>query len=128
MFVGVNGQLAGLLGVADPIKSSTPDAVEMLLDQGINITIATGDSRTTAAAVAKKLSLQSVEAEMLPAQKLELVRRLKSQGRIVAMAGDGINDAPALAEADVGIAMGAGTDIAIESADATLIHGDFRPA
>jgi Cu+-exporting ATPase len=126
MFVSVDGKLAGLLGVADPIKSTTPEALKALRDEGIAITMATGDSRPTAEAVAKKLGLEKVEAEVLPAQKLELVGRLKSQGQKVAMAGDGINDAPALAAADVGIAMGAGTDVAMESADATLIHGDLR--
>lgn len=126
MFVSGDGKLAGLLGVADPIKSTTPEALKALRDEGLAITIATGDSRATAEVVAAKLGVGSVEAEVLPAQKLELVERLKSQGRRVAMAGDGINDAPALAAADVGIAMGAGTDVAMESADATLIHGDLR--
>jgi len=126
MFVSVDGKLAGLLGVADPIKSSTPEALEALRDEGLEITIVTGDNRTTAQAVAAKLGVRSVEAEVLPEEKLNIVRRLKSQGRIVAMAGDGINDAPALAEANAGIAMGAGTDVAMESADATLIHGDLR--
>jgi Cu+-exporting ATPase len=126
IFVTVEGKYAGWLGVADPIKTTTPEALEALQREGIGITVATGDSRATAHAVAAKLGVQRVEAEVLPVQKLELVRRLKSQGWIVAMAGDGINDAPALAEADVGIAMGAGTDIAIESAGATLVHGDLR--
>ena len=126
MFVAIDGELAGLLGVADPIKATTPEALKALAEEGLKITIATGDSRATAQAVATQLGVDSVEAEVLPAQKLELVRRLKSQGRVVAMAGDGINDAPALAEANVGIAMGAGTDVAMESADATLIQGDLR--
>jgi Cu+-exporting ATPase len=126
MFVAVDGRVAGLLGVADPIKATTPEALKALSNEGLQITIATGDSRATAQAVAAKLGVENVEAEVLPAQKLELVERLKSQGQKVAMAGDGINDAPALAAADVGIAMGAGTDVAMESADATLIHGDLR--
>ncbi len=126
MYVSVDGKFAGLLGVADPIKSTTSEALRSLRDEGLEITIATGDNRTTAQAVAKKLGINAVEAEVLPAGKRELVQKLKSQGRIVAMAGDGINDAPALAEADVGIAMGAGADVAMESAGATLIHGDLR--
>jgi Cu+-exporting ATPase len=126
MYVTVDGKLAGLLGVADPIKTSTAEALRMLREEGVATTIATGDSRATADAVGKKLGVSSIEAEVLPAGKRALVQRLKSQGRIVAMAGDGINDAPALAEADVGIAMGAGTDVAMESAGATLIHGDLR--
>ncbi len=126
MYVSVDGKLAGLLGVADPIKESTAEALQLLREVGVQITIATGDSRSTAEAVAKKLGVSAVEAEVLPQDKLELVRKLKSQGRVVAMAGDGINDAPALAEANVGIAMGAGTDVAMESAGATLIHGDLR--
>jgi Cu+-exporting ATPase len=126
MFVAVDGKLAGLLGVADPIKSTTPEAISMLREEGLAITIATGDSRATAEAVAGKLGVEEVEAEALPADKLEIVRRLKAHGRTVAMAGDGINDAPALAAADVGIAMGAGTDVAMESAGATLIQGDLR--
>jgi Cu+-exporting ATPase len=126
VFVSVDGKLAGLLGVSDPIKSTTAEALRALRDDGIEITIATGDNRSTAQVVAQKLGVQSVESEVLPAGKRELVQKLKSQGRVVAMAGDGINDAPALAEADVGIAMGAGTDVAMESAGATLIHGDLR--
>ncbi|HEX4413476.1 MAG TPA: heavy metal translocating P-type ATPase [Lacipirellulaceae bacterium] len=126
MYVSVDGELAGLLGVADPIKATTTEALQSLRDEGLEITIATGDNRTTAQTVARKLGVNSVEAEVLPAGKRELVQKLKSQGRVVAMAGDGINDAPALAEADVGIAMGAGADVAMESAGATLIHGDLR--
>ncbi len=126
MFVAVDGRLTGLLGVADPIKSTTIEALRALREEGLEIVIATGDSRATAQAVATKLGVQSVEAEVLPEDKLNIVRRLKSQGRTVAMAGDGINDAPALAEANVGIAMGAGADVAMESAGATLIHGDLR--
>jgi Cu+-exporting ATPase len=124
--VSVDGKVAGLIGVADPIKESTPDALRMLREEGMQITVATGDSRATAEAVGKRLGVSSIEAEVLPADKRALVQRLKAQGRVVAMAGDGINDAPALAEANVGIAMGAGTDVAMESAGATLIHGDMR--
>jgi len=126
MFVAVDGKPAGLLGVADPIKGSTPEAVRMLRDAGVEIVMVTGDSRTTAAAVAGKLGLTRVEAEVLPDQKAAVVRRLQQEGRKVAMAGDGVNDAPALAQADVGIAMGTGTDVAIESAGITLVKGDLR--
>ena len=126
MFVAVDGKLAGLLGVADPIKSTTLEALRALRAEGLEIVIATGDSHSTAQAVAAKLGVQAVEAEVLPEEKLNIVRRLKSQGKVVAMAGDGINDAPALAEANVGIAMGAGADVAMKSAGATLIHGDLR--
>jgi Cu+-exporting ATPase len=126
VFCAIDGKYAGWLSVADPIKPTTSEAMAALRADGVEIAIATGDSPTTANAVASRLGVKHVEAQLLPAQKLELVRRLKSQGRTVAMAGDGINDAPALAEADVGIAMGAGTDIAIKSAGVTLVHGDLR--
>ncbi len=126
MFVAVDGEPAGLVGVADPIKATTPDAIRALRAEGLRIVMMTGDSRTTAAAVAAKLGLDEVIAEVLPDQKAEHVRRLKAQGRRVAMAGDGINDAPALALADVGIAMGTGTDVAMESAHVTLVKGDLR--
>jgi Cu+-exporting ATPase len=126
MFVAVDGKLAGLVGVADPIKDTTPDAIRALRAEGLRIVMMTGDSKTTAAAVARKLGLDEVVAEVLPDQKAEHVRRLKAQGRRVAMAGDGINDAPALALADVGIAMGTGTDVAMESAHVTLVKGDLR--
>jgi P-type Cu+ transporter len=126
MFVAIDGQLAGLIGVADPIKDSTSEALRMLSGDGLEIVMVTGDSRTTAEAVAKKLGIERVEAEVLPEHKVEVVKRLKAEGRIVAMAGDGINDAPALAEAHVGIAMGTGTDVAIESAGLTLVKGDLR--
>ena len=126
VFIAINNRLAGALTIADPIKATTPEALQALRDEGVDIVIATGDSRTTAAAVAAQLGVKSVEAEVLPAQKLEIIERLKSQAKRVAMAGDGINDAPALAAADVGIAMGAGTDVAMHSAGATLIHGDLR--
>lgn len=126
MFVTIEGRLAGLLGVADPIKESTFEAIRMLRRDGIRIVMLTGDSRTTAEAVARKLELDAVEAEVLPDQKVDVVKRLQAQGRIVAMAGDGINDAPALAQAHVGIAMGTGTDVAMESAGVTLVKGDLR--
>jgi len=126
MFVTVDGRALGLIGVADPIKATTPQAIKLLHDEGIRIVMLTGDSQTTAQAVAKKLSLDDVIAEVLPNQKAEIVKRFQSEGRRVAMAGDGINDAPALAQADVGIAMGTGTDVAMESASVTLVKGDLR--
>jgi Cu+-exporting ATPase len=126
MFVAVGGTLAGLVGVADPIKDTTPEALRTLRDEGLRIVMLTGDSRTTAEAVARKLGLDEVVAEVLPDQKAEAVRRLQAEGRRVAMAGDGINDAPALAQAQVGIAMGTGTDVAMESAGVTLVKGDLR--
>jgi P-type Cu+ transporter len=126
MFVVVDGKIAGLLAVADPIKPSTPEAIRQLRDDGIRIVMLTGDSRTTAAAVAKKLQIDDVIAEVLPQDKASVVKRLQGEGRFVAMAGDGINDAPALAQAQVGIAMGTGTDVAMESAGVTLVKGDLR--
>ena len=126
MFVALDGKLSGLIGVADPIKASTAEAIKLLHGEGIRIVMLTGDSRTTAEAVAKTLGLDEVTAEVLPEQKGEVVKRLRAEGRIVAMAGDGINDAPALALAHVGIAMGTGTDVAIESASVTLLKGDLR--
>jgi Cu+-exporting ATPase len=126
MFVLVDGEPAGLLGVADPIKDTTPDAVKQLHAEGIRIVMLTGDSRTTAEAVARKLEIDEVVAEVLPDQKVDAVKKFQSAGRIVAMAGDGINDAPALALAHVGIAMGTGTDVAMQSADVTLVKGDLR--
>ncbi|MGD2064655.1 MAG: copper-translocating P-type ATPase, partial [Nitrospirota bacterium] len=126
MFVAVDGKIAGLLGVADPIKDSTPDAIRHLHDEDIRIVMLTGDSRTTAEAVARRLGLDEVIAEVLPDQKADVVKRLQGEGHIVAMAGDGLNDAPALAEAQVGIAMGTGTDVAMESAGVTLVKGDLR--
>lgn len=126
MFVVLDGKVVGLLGVADPVKESAPEAIEALHKEGIRIVMLTGDSRVTAEAVAKKLGIDEVIAEVLPEQKTEVVRRLQTEGRIVAMAGDGINDAPALAQAHVGIAMGTGTDIAMETADVILIKGDLR--
>jgi len=126
MFVVVDEKPAGLISVADPIKESTPEAVKQLHAEGIRIVMLTGDSRTTAEAVARKLEIDEVVAEVLPDQKVDVVKKLQSEGRIVAMAGDGINDAPALAQAHVGIAMGTGTDIAMQSADVTLVKGDLR--
>jgi Cu+-exporting ATPase len=112
--------------VADPIKASTAEAVKLLHRQRVHITMLTGDSRTTALAVARELGIDDVEAEVLPEQKAAAIRKLQAGGRIVAMAGDGINDAPALAQAQIGIAMGTGTDVAIESAGITLVNGDLR--
>jgi Cu+-exporting ATPase len=126
VIVAVAGKTAGLLGIADPIKASTPEAVDLLHREGIEIIMLTGDSRTTAQTVARKLRIDRVEAEVLPEQKNEVVRKLQSEGRKVGMAGDGINDAPALAQAHVGIAMGTGTDVAMQSAGVTLIRGDLR--
>jgi Cu+-exporting ATPase len=126
MFVAVDGRLAGLLGVGDAIKASTPEAIRLLHHDRIRIVMLTGDSRVTAQAVAAQLSIDEVEAEVLPQDKAAVVKRLQQQGRRVAMAGDGINDAPALAQADVGIAMGTGTDVAMESAGITLVKGDLR--
>ena len=126
MFVAIGRTLTGLVGVADPIKESTPEAIRTLHDEGIRIVMLTGDSTTTAQAVARKLNIDDVIAEVLPDQKVEVVKRLQAEGRVVAMAGDGINDAPALAQAQVGIAMGTGTDVAMESAAVTLVKGDLR--
>jgi len=126
MFVIIDEKPAGLIGVADPIKETTPEAVRQLHAEGIRIVMLTGDSRTTAEAVARNLGIDEVEAEVLPDQKVDVVKKLQSAGRIVAMAGDGINDAPALAQAHVGIAMGTGTDVAMKSADVTLVKGDLR--
>jgi Cu+-exporting ATPase len=126
MYVSIDQRVVGLLGVADPIKESTPDALRTLQDEGIRIVMLTGDSKTTAEAVARRLGIVEVMAEVLPGQKVDVVKRLQSEGRVVAMAGDGVNDAPALAQADVGIAMGTGTDVAMESAGVTLVKGDLR--
>ncbi|MFO0823261.1 MAG: heavy metal translocating P-type ATPase [Gemmataceae bacterium] len=126
VFVAVNGDVTGLLGVADRVKPTTAAAVKQLRDEGVTLVMLTGDNRTTADAVAKGLGIDSVFAEVLPDQKAEIVRQLQAEGRVVAMAGDGINDAPALAAADVGIAMGTGTDVAMESAGVTLMRGDLR--
>jgi Cu+-exporting ATPase len=126
MFVAVDNTIAGLLAVADPIKSSTAEAIAALHAEGVRIIMVTGDSRTTAEAVARKLKLDDVRAEVLPDQKSQVVKELQNNGRVVAMAGDGVNDAPALAQAHVGIAMGSGTDVAMESAGITLLKGDLR--
>ncbi|MHB8525298.1 MAG: copper-transporting P-type ATPase [Candidatus Acidiferrales bacterium] len=126
MFVVVENKVAGLLGVADPIKQTTPEAIRQLHGDGIRIVMLTGDSRTTAQAVASKLQIDEVIAEVLPQDKASIIKRLQGEGRFVAMAGDGINDAPALAQAQVGIAMGTGTDVAMESAGVTLVKGDLR--
>ena len=126
IFVAVDGAPAGLIGISDPVKPSTPQAIQELKSQGLRIVMLTGDSRATATAVAHKLGIDEFEAEVLPEKKAEVVKRLQKQGRIVAMAGDGINDAPALAQAHVGIAMGTGTDIAMESGGVTLLKGDLQ--
>jgi P-type Cu+ transporter len=126
IFASVDGMVAGLFGIADPVKATTVDALRSLRGHGIRIVMLTGDNRVTAGAVAKSLEIDSVEAEVLPEDKARIVSQLKAQGRVVAMAGDGVNDAPALAAADVGVAMGTGADVAIESAGVTLVRGDLR--
>jgi Cu+-exporting ATPase len=126
MFVAVDNALAGMLAVADPIKETAREAIRQLHEQGVRVVMLTGDSKKTADAVAKTLGIDDVRAEVLPDQKADAVRELQRQGRTVAMAGDGINDAPALAQAQVGIAMGTGTDVAMESAGVTLVRGDLR--
>ncbi|HEX9597623.1 MAG TPA: HAD-IC family P-type ATPase, partial [Anaerolineales bacterium] len=126
IFVAADGKLAGIIAIADPIKSTTPAALEGLKADGIEIVMLTGDNRTTALAIARRLGIDKVEAEVLPDHKAEMVTRYKANGHVVAMAGDGVNDAPALAAADVGIAMGTGTDVAIESAGITLLKGDLN--
>ncbi len=126
VLVAVDGEAAGLLGIADPIKQSAPEAVQRLRQEGVKVVMVTGDNATTANAVARKLGIDEVLADVLPEQKIEAVRRFQGGGNIVAMAGDGINDAPALAQAQVGIAMGTGTDVALQSADVTLVKGDLR--
>jgi Cu+-exporting ATPase len=126
MFVVIDGKPAGLVCVADPIKESTAEALNALREEGLHIVMLTGDNRTTAEAVARKVGIEEIHAEVLPEHKNDVIRRLREEGRIVAMAGDGINDAPALAQADVGIAMGTGADVAMESAGITLVKGDLR--
>jgi len=126
MYLAISGQLAGLLAVSDPIKPTTAEALSELKSLGIRVVMATGDGLTTAQAVGRKLGIDEVHGEVKPADKLELVAKLQRDGRIVAMAGDGINDAPALAKADVGVAMGTGTDVAMNSAQVTLVKGDLR--
>jgi Cu+-exporting ATPase len=126
MFVDIDGQAAGMLGVADPLKKTSAEAIRMLHGEGLRVVIMTGDHRSTAEAVARQLGIDDIEADVLPSRKAEAVKRLQAEGRRVAMAGDGVNDAPALAQADVGIAMGTGTDVAMESAGVTLVKGDLR--
>src|SRR5450830_1193023 len=125
IFLAVNGKLAGVIAIADPIKATTPEALRALSAEGIRVVMLTGDNRTTALAVAKRLGITEVEAEVLPDQKSAVIEKLRREGRVVAMAGDGVNDAPALAAAEVGIAMGTGSDVAIESAGITLLKGDL---
>ena len=126
IFVSVEGQVAGVIAIADPVKPTTPAALAALAAQGIRVIMLTGDNRTTAQAVARRLGITEVEAEVLPEQKSAVVEKLRAEGRVVAMAGDGVNDAPALAAADVGIAMGSGTEVAMESAGVTLLKGDLN--
>jgi Cu+-exporting ATPase len=126
VWVAVDGKAVGIIGIADPIKETTPAAIRALHDMGLKVIMCTGDNRKTAEVVARGLGIDEVQAELTPQGKLELVKKLKAEGKIVAMAGDGINDAPALAEAHVGIAMGTGTDVAIQSAGITLVKGDLQ--
>jgi len=126
MLLAIDNTAAGLIGVADPIKETTPVAIRDLHKAGVQVVMLTGDNKATADAVAAKLNIDRVEAEVLPDQKVEIIKQLQALGKIVAMAGDGINDAPALAKSDVGIAMGTGTDVAIESAMITLVKGDLH--
>jgi Cu+-exporting ATPase len=126
LFASVDRGAVGVIAIADPVKPTTPDAVAALRKAGIRIVMLTGDNRTTAQAVARKLGISEIEAEILPEDKARVVEKLRGLGRVVAMAGDGVNDAPALAAADVGIAMGTGTDVAIESAGVTLLKGDLQ--
>jgi Cu+-exporting ATPase len=125
IFVALNGKLAGFVAIADPIKQTTPEALSALREAGVRIVMLTGDGKTTAQAVGRELKIDEVVAEVFPEDKAKIVQRLRSEGRIVAMAGDGVNDAPALAAAEVGIAMGTGTDVAMESAGVTLLKGDL---
>src|SRR5262249_30280704 len=125
VYLGVDGRAAGLLAIADPVKPRTPDALHTLAAEGVRVVMLTGDNATTANAVARRLGIVEVAAEVLPDAKSAVIEKLRREGRVVAMAGDGVNDAPALAAADVGIAMGTGTDVAIESAGVTLVGGDL---
>ena len=125
IFVTIDGTLAGLIGIADPVKANAAEALRALRDEGIDVVMMTGDNRTTALAVARRIGITQVEAEVLPQDKAAVVKRLRAEGRSVAMAGDGVNDAPALAAAEIGVAMGAGADVAIESAGVTLLKGDL---
>jgi len=126
ILIGIDGKLGGVIGIADPIKATSADAIAALKAEGVEVVMMTGDNRVTAEAVARRLGIDKVEAEVLPQDKAAVVARLRGEGRIVAMAGDGVNDAPALAAADVGIAMGAGADVAKESAGVTLLKGDLQ--
>jgi Cu+-exporting ATPase len=126
MLAAIDGRAAGLIAVADPVKPSTREALNALRRDGLHTVMLTGDNRITAQAIARELGIETFEAEILPEKKSQVVKELQSKGRIVAMAGDGVNDAPALAQANVGIAMGTGTDVAMESGDITLIKGDLR--
>jgi Cu+-exporting ATPase len=126
IYAAIDGRVAAVIAVADPVKDSTPEAIKALQAEGVRMVMLTGDSRKTAEAVGRQLGIEEVIAEVLPEQKVETIKSLQGRGRVVAMAGDGINDAPALAQAHVGIAMGTGTDIAIESAGVTLVKGDLR--
>jgi Cu+-exporting ATPase len=125
IFLAINGKVGGVIAIADPVKATTPEALKLLARERVNVVMLTGDNRTTAQAVARRLGIDEVESEVLPDQKSAVVAKLQKQGHVVAMAGDGVNDAPALAAADVGIAMGTGTDVAIESAGVTLLKGDL---
>jgi Cu+-exporting ATPase len=125
VFVGVDGQVAGMLAIADPIKDTTAETLAALRAEGIEVVMLTGDNRVTAEAVGRRLGIDRVEADVLPDRKSDIVEQLRGQGRVVAMAGDGVNDAPALAAADVGLAMSSGTDVAMESAGVTLLRGDL---
>src|SRR5262249_32844432 len=125
IYLAVDGKAAGIVAIADPVKSTTPGALRALTDEGVRVVMLTGDNKTTAQAVARRLGISEVEAEVLPDQKSAVVEKVGKEGRVVAMAGDGVNDAPALAAAEVGVAMGTGTDVAMESAGVTLLRGDL---
>jgi Cu+-exporting ATPase len=125
IFAGVDNQVAGMFAIADPVKDTTPAALQALHHEGIEVIMLTGDNQVTADAVGRRLGIDRVEAEVLPAGKADIVKRLRAEGRVVAMAGDGVNDSPALAAADVGLAMSSGTDVAMESAGVTLLKGDL---
>ena len=126
MFLAIERKIAGLIGVSDTIKKTTPEAIKAIHREGLKIVMVTGDNKTSANAVAQKLGIDNIVAEVMPEKKVEVVKNLQKEGKIVAMAGDGINDAPALAQANVGIAMGTGTDVALESANITLVKGDLQ--
>jgi P-type E1-E2 ATPase len=125
IFIGIDRSAAGIVGIADPVKTTTPEALEALRGEGIEVVMLTGDNRVTAQAVGRRLGIDRVEADVLPDHKSEIVTQLRAEGKVVAMAGDGVNDAPALAAADVGLAMSSGTDVAMESAGVTLLKGDL---